>query len=337
MKILTFVIPAYNSEKFLDKCITSMLKPETLNDVEIIIVNDGSTDRTEEIAESYCKRYPDTVRLINQENKGHGGALNTGCAAATGKYLKVIDADDWVNSDQLPAFLQALSECEIDVVLTPHHTINVSNGEVRIWQCESSKFGRSFTFQDIISDWRAFEQSLTFHGISYRTDFYHAKAKPLPEHVFYEDHTFATFPCCEAESITVMKFLIYEYRIGDCNQSVARENQLRRHTHMETVLKDMGMRYRDMKDSPNREYVAKKLAVVLLSYFVTTLLADPNRKEGRALAETQFRQCVELAPQVAVSVKKKYGVFYLMNRLHQTDATWDRILRSSLYQHLMQK
>lgn len=337
MKILTFVIPAYNSEKFLDKCVTSMLHPEVQNELEILIVNDGSMDRTKEIAEGYCRRYPDTVRLITQENKGHGGALNTGCAAATGKYLKVIDADDWVNTDQLPTFVQALSACESDVVLTPHHTVNVSTGEVQCWQCDASRFGDTVTFTEIMQDWHAFEHSLTFHGITYRTAFYHKKAQPLPEHVFYEDHTFATFPCCEAESITVMDYLIYEYRIGDCNQSVARENQLRRHTDMEVVLKDMELRYREMAAAPNREYVARKLEVVLLSYFVTTLLADRNRKEGRALAATQFQQCAERTPEVAASIKRKYEIFCLMNRLHQTDATWDRILHSALYQHLMRK
>ena len=82
MKILTFVIPAYNSESFLHKCLDSMLVPELLEKLEILVVSDGSTDRTAEIAEGYCVRYPDTVRLISQENKGHGGALNTGCAAA---------------------------------------------------------------------------------------------------------------------------------------------------------------------------------------------------------------------------------------------------------------
>ena len=95
MKVLSFVIPAYNSEKFLDKAIPSMLVPEILDKLEIIVVNDGSTDGTAAAAEKYCAEYPETVRLISQENKGHGGALNTGIAAASGKYVKVIDADDW--------------------------------------------------------------------------------------------------------------------------------------------------------------------------------------------------------------------------------------------------
>ena len=105
MKVLTFVIPAYNSEKFLDKAISSMLVPEVLDKLEIIVVNDGSKDSTAAIAEKYCTQYPETVKLISQENKGHGGALNTGIAAAAGKYVKVIDADDWVVSENLPEFI----------------------------------------------------------------------------------------------------------------------------------------------------------------------------------------------------------------------------------------
>lgn len=337
MKILSLVVPAYNSEKFLDKCIQSMLHSNVLQDIEIIVVNDGSTDRTPEIAASYCNQYPDTVRLINQENKGHGGALNTGCVAASGKYLKVIDADDWVLTENLPAFLEKLSECESDVVLTPHHTIDISSGEVCGWKCYPPEYGKEYTFSEIMQDWGAYERSLTFHGITYRTDFYHEKAELLPEHVFYEDHVYATFPCCHAESITPMDLFIYEYRIGDCSQSVSRQNQLKRHEHMETVLDVMEQRYAEMTDSSNRMYVGKKLEGVLLSYFVTTLLADPNWREGRILAGRELKRCSASAPQVVSTLRKKYNVFLLMNRLHMTDATWGRILESSLYKHAMRK
>ena len=109
MKVLSFIVPSYNSENYLDKCIPSFLADEILDKLDIIIVNDGSTDGTAEAAEKYCAIYPDSVRLISQENRGHGGALNTGCSAAQGKYLKVIDADDWVETENLPQFLDLLA------------------------------------------------------------------------------------------------------------------------------------------------------------------------------------------------------------------------------------
>ena len=106
-KILSFIIPSYNSQGFLDTCIPSFANGEVLDELDIIIVNDGSQDDTAAVAEKYCQMYPGSVRLISQENKGHGGALNTGCAAAVGRYLKVIDADDWVLTENLPAFVAA--------------------------------------------------------------------------------------------------------------------------------------------------------------------------------------------------------------------------------------
>lgn len=237
MKTLSIIIPAYNSQAFLDKCIGSLLVPEILDRLEIIVVNDGSTDDTPAVAEKYCAAYPDSIRLISQENKGHGGALNTGCAAACGKYLKVIDADDWVETENLPQFLSLLANCDSDVVLTHHHTIDIGTGEIKNWRSYPKEFGKPYSFDQIMSDWKSFDRSLTFHGITYRTAFYHSHGIQLSEHVFYEDHEYATFPCCCAESVTLLDLFVYDYRIGDVTQSVSDTNQLKRLSHTETVLK----------------------------------------------------------------------------------------------------
>ena len=97
MKLLTFTIPCYNSEAYMEKCIESILPGG--EDVEIIIVNDGSKDRTAEIADAYAAKYPTIVRAIHQENGGHGEAVNTGIRNATGLYFKVVDSDDWIDQD----------------------------------------------------------------------------------------------------------------------------------------------------------------------------------------------------------------------------------------------
>ena len=98
MKILTITVPCYNSESYMRKCIDSLLIGG--EDVEILIVDDGSTkDRTPQIADEYAEKYPTIIRAIHQENKGHGGAVNTGIANATGLYFKVVDSDDWVDPD----------------------------------------------------------------------------------------------------------------------------------------------------------------------------------------------------------------------------------------------
>lgn len=334
MKILSFIIPAYNSEKFLEKCVSSMLVPEILDKLEIIVVNDGSKDTTAVIAEAFCTQHPNTVRLISQENKGHGGALNTGCAAASGKYLKVIDADDWVVTENLAKYIRLLENCGSDVVLTHHHTIDIGTGEIKKWKSYPETFGRSYSFVEIMPQWRNFDRSLTFHGITYRTDFYQKHSLKLSEHVFYEDHEYATFPCCHAESVTPFDLFLYEYRIGDVHQSVAAQNQLKRIGHMETVLRHMTQAYQLLPENAGKRYAAMKIQGLLLSYLTTTLLVNPDRKAGRITAENIMKQYQTDAPEVYALAMRKYQVFQLLNRLHISKAAWDKILNSSLYNRL---
>lgn len=331
MKVLSFVIPAYNSAHFLDKCIPSMLVPQLLSKLEIIVVNDGSTDATIETASRYCRQYPETVRLISQENKGHGGALNTGCAAAQGKYLKVIDADDWVVTENLPRLVDLLEACESDVVLTHHHTIDIGTGEIKHWRSYPPQFGKAYDFAGIMSDWRSFDRSLTFHGIAYRTAFYHKYGHQLLEHVFYEDHEYATYPCCFAQSVTPFDLFLYEYRIGDVNQSVSNANQLKRIGHTEAVLRRMMELYRKLPESAGKEYAAMKIQGLLLSYLTTAMLVEPHKKAGRELADKLMTLCREEAPEAWTLAQKKYRIFCLLNRLHVTKKTWDAILDSRLY------
>lgn len=335
MKVLSLIVPAYNSEQYLDTCISSFLATEILDKLDIIVVNDGSTDATAAVAEKYCAAYPDSVRLISQENRGHGGALNTGCAAAEGKFLKVIDADDWVETENLPPFIRLLEACDSDVVLTHHHTIDIGTGEIKNWRSFPTEFGRSYTFDEIMAQWKRFDRSLTFHGITYRREFYQKNASPLLEHVFYEDHEYATFPCCYAKSVTPFDLFLYDYRIGDVQQSVSEANQLKRLSHTEAVLKRMLRESRSLTCGVGgKSYAAMKTQGLLLSYLTTALLANPDRKAGRALAEARMEECKEELPEAYAIAFRKYQAFLLMNRLHVSKRGWEKVLRSKAYNTL---
>lgn len=334
MKLLSFVIPAYNSEAYLEKCISSMLEPSLLEALEIIVVNDGSADATEKIALRFCGQYPGTVRLITQKNLGHGGALNTGCAAAQGKYLKVIDADDWVESRSLPAFVKALEKCESDVVLTHYRTVNITTGEEKAWRCYPEAFGKAMTLADVMHRWGDFDRALTFHGIAYRTDFYHRMGLKLSEHIFYEDHEFATFPCCHAETVTPLDIFVYVYRIGDVNQSVSDANQLRRISHVEAVLKRLLTEGEKLPPGAGRDYAAAKAQGLLMSYLTTALLVCPDKQKGRALAEKAVEALRTPFPENYRQIQGKYKIFQVMSRLHITRRQFEAVLDSRLYNKL---
>ena len=335
MKILSFIIPSYNCSAFLPKCIESMLHPSIMDQLEIIVVNDGSVDNTGSVAEDYVAKFPQTVKLIHQENKGHGGALNTGCTAAQGKYLKVIDADDWVETNNLPAFLAFLSKCDSDVVLTHHYTRDISTEEVKHWKSYPETFGSPYTLEQIMLQPQNFDRSLTFHGITYRTDFYQSLNIRLSEKVFYEDHEYATFACCKAASVTPLDLFIYNYRIGDVQQSVSDANQLKRLTHMETVLKRFLAEYTSLPTTDGgRSYFEMKAQGVFLAYITTVLLVEPNHKKGRQLGKEMLGQVREQVPGAYERSIMQYRIFRCMNLLHMNKSTWERILRSKLYRKL---
>ena len=337
MKLLSFIIPSYNCSTFLDKCITSLMHPQVMEELEVLIVNDGSTDDTLSVAQGLQEKYPGIVHVISQQNKGHGGALNTGCAAATGKFLKVIDADDWIESENLPSFLSALRGCSSDVVLTHHYTRDITTGEVKRWRSYPQEFGVAYSMEQIMACPKNFERSLTFHGITYRTDFYHEKAMKLSEKVFYEDHEYATIPCCYAQSVTPLNLFLYDYRIGDVEQSVSDANQLRRLSHVEAVLERFLMEYPKLslpESSAGRAFFELKAQGVLLSYITTVMLVEPDRKKGRRVGQAMMNKFETQLPGAYERARKQYKIFRMMNRLHIRKATWEKLLRSKLYRKL---
>ena len=125
-KILSVIIPSYNSRPYLDKCLGSLVVPDIMDKLDVIVVNDGSTDGSESICDDYIVKYPDSFSLINKENGGHGSAINAGAEKARGRYMKVLDADDWFLTESIPEFVSRLESAQADVVLTCHHTINIS-------------------------------------------------------------------------------------------------------------------------------------------------------------------------------------------------------------------
>ena len=124
MKYLSIIIPSFNTEKFIDENMKTFIDDRLFEDVEILIINDGSKDKTEEKALKYQNEYLNYVRVITKENGNHGSVINRGILEAKGKYFKVIDADDWVNTENLVELVDFLKKCNTDLVINPYYTID---------------------------------------------------------------------------------------------------------------------------------------------------------------------------------------------------------------------
>lgn len=330
-KILSVVIPSYNSKLYLDKCIRSLIVEDRMDQLDIIVVNDGSTDGSELICQEYIDRYPDSVILVNKENGGHGSAINAGSAIARGRYMKVLDADDWFNTESIPKFLDILQDATADVVLTCHHTINVSTGEIKNWRCFPDEPGQEYTMEEIMGRWKDFDRSLTFHGITYRTEFYKEKGVSLAEKVFYEDHEYATYPCCVAKKVMPLDLFIYEYRIGDVSQSVSAENQLKRIDHTKMVIVKMIKNREHITDEHALMYCDKKIHLLLLSFMVTSMLCDPDRKKGVARVDQLMGYIAKKDRTVVDMTMNHYRILKLLNAAHVGLRGYNKMLNSKLY------
>lgn len=215
MKIVTFAIPCYNSEGYMRNCIESLLPGG--EDVEIIIVDDGSGDGTAAIADEYAEKYPTIVRTIHQENGGHGAAVNTGLANATGLYYKVVDSDDWVDADAYRQVLDTLrkfvkEQTPVDMLLTNYVYEKVSEHHQR-------RMIYSLLFEsDRITTWSEMKHnvkgfSILMHSVTYRTQMLRDCGLKLPEHTFYVDNLFVYEPLPYVKTIYYLNVDFYRHNL----------------------------------------------------------------------------------------------------------------------------
>lgn len=230
MKLLSIAIPSYNSQDYLHHAVESLLPGG--DDVEILIVNDGSKDRTGEIADELERRYPGIVRAIHKENGGHGDAVMTGLRHATGQYFKVVDSDDWVDADAYPKILQALREHrepqdQIDLLVSNYiyDKVGVTHKHV-VRYGNALPEGRVLTWDDV-GHFRM-GQYILMHAAIYRTALLRQCGLSLPKHTFYVDNLYVYVPLEHVETLLYLNVNFYHYFIGREDQSVQEAVMIKR-------------------------------------------------------------------------------------------------------------
>ena len=223
MKYISFAIPCYNSQDYMAHAIETILPGG--EDVEIIIVNDGSKDRTSEIAHDYMEKYPTIVKVVDKENGGHGDAVNSGLAHATGKYFKVVDSDDWVDEDALHKILEVLRHMEEDAMELDMLIANYVYEKVGTAHKKVIHY-RNVLPQDEIFRWDDMghfhlDQYILMHSVIYRTDMLKLIQLHLPKHTFYVDNLVAFIPLASVQSMYYLDVNLYRYFIGRADQSVS--------------------------------------------------------------------------------------------------------------------
>lgn len=286
MKYISFAIPCYNSQDYMAHAIESILPGG--EDVEIIIVNDGSKDGTSRIAHEYAEKYPDIIQVIDKENGGHGDAVNYGLKNASGKYFKVVDSDDWVNEESLHRILKVLKnfeaeEKEIDMLIANY-----------VYEKEGASHKKVIHYRNVLPQDTVFkwtdvgrfhlDQYILMHSVIYRTDILKLCQLELPKHTFYVDNIYVYYPLPHVRKMYYMDEDFYRYYIGREDQSVNEKVMIKRVDQQIFVTKKMIDMYQ-MKEISNkklRSYMENYLAIMMtVSSILCIRSKDPENLEKK--------------------------------------------------------
>ena len=210
-KILTIVVPTYNMEAYLDECLSSMIMEDAslMEALEVIVVNDGSKDNSLNIALSYKERFPNTFAVIDKENGNYGSCVNRGLKEATGKYFRIVDADDWVDTKALEELVARLKECECDLVFT-HYIEWFDLHKKSVETSSNIEYDIVYNLSDFTYSENDFH--LQMHGMIYKTNLLVQSSLRLSEGVSYTDMEYCFYPLLHIKNFIVYDMFLYQYR-----------------------------------------------------------------------------------------------------------------------------
>lgn len=319
MKQLTVVIPAYNAEKFLEQCLDSLLQTMEREGTELIVVNDGSTDKTGTLADGYAQKHPEIVSVIHKENGGHGSAINAGLKKASGRYFKVVDSDDWVDAENYSRFLKVLAHLECDLIATPFTCIYQSGGQtdekgkkIREQKKTRSVEGSKALPVGTLLDFKEHADSLhiRMHECTIRTELLKTNNIALTEHSYYVDMQYILYPVPWVESFCLLNFPVYCYRLGEEGQSVAVKSMQKNRGQHRQVLRSLVEFYRMRTEAGDAEsvlaYVARGMAKMQADEVKTCLsLPIGNGAKAELMAQEAYLKSECLA---AYEANEKFSI-----------------------------
>lgn len=251
MKTLTISVAAYNVESTLDKTLASFNDPRVYDDLEVLIIDDGSKDNTNQIAKKYENIAPQTFKYIPKKNGGHGSTINKGMELATGKYFKVVDGDDWVDTSSLVEFIEDLKSQDSDLVLTDFTEMYPDQSK-NINLIKNVEPAKEYTWKDKIDIKR-----VVLHTLTVKTNLLRKNNVHITENCFYVDVEFVTWAAYVSQTITYFDLYLYKYRLGEADQSVAKANMLKNIKMQEKVSYQLVKMYdsfiKNNKMLPNQE------------------------------------------------------------------------------------
>lgn len=274
-KILTISVAAYNVDKYLNETLSSLVVKEILDDIEVIVVDDGGSDNSYNIAKEYENQYPNTFKAVHKENGGYGSTINYSIECAKGKYFKLLDGDDYFDKEGFARLVKTLKTLDVDAVLT-QFAIEKQNKKTIAISFDKNNVGKIINIEDF-----KFNAAVPMHSITYKTEILRRATLNLPEHMLYTDNIYISKPFMYVSNIFCENYIVYCYRIGVFGQSVNQNSLIKHIDESKNISILLTKFYEEIKYSniKSLDYIEMNVAATCVNC-VVGILAMPLSNEA---------------------------------------------------------
>lgn len=283
-KILSVSVASYNVEKFIVQNMESFLGTEVSSKIEVLIIDDGSKDNTADIALEYQNKYPETIKLIKQKNAGPGSTVNTGIINATGKYFRMVDGDDWVNTQDLVKFINFLENNDVDVVYTDYCLVDNETSKKVPQRINFYRKNEVLDYTEICD-----KIDVVMHNVTYKTSIL-KNNNIILDNCFYTDMEYLLYPVKYINTVAILDCLIYMYRVSLSTQSVNINSMIRNKEMHNLVLTHLIEDYKNSLTSgimsrSKEKFILKRLNEMCGTRLSIILAQKPSKYTKNELKE----------------------------------------------------
>ena len=312
IKILTIVIAAYNKEDLLPRCLDSLIiSPEQMEKVQILIVNDGSKDKTLEIAQQYQKKYPLYFIAIDKENGNYGSVMNKAILLAEGKYFRTLDADDWYDKDAYSAFIADLEKTDADMIISQRLMYDANTKEYSLKPLPDN-IEKYSDLNPTDIDWNnpLIHSNLNVPHITFKTSIIRESGLKWIEKICYTDTMYDFWPLRLVKKVRFVPLNVYVYLTGDEEQSMSPQNLSKNFSHFQQVAQALINNFNEHKDESNPMYsVQLKFLWQIMSFIYPFLFRDSKYDQHVLYLHKQYIKIPEIAE--ITNNMSFHGVHYL--------------------------
>lgn len=299
-KIITLLVPVYNTEKYIRRCLDSVLINEINDKIEILVVSDGSRDGSVEIVQDYVARYPGTVRLVEKENGGHGSTINKGIELASGKYFRVLDSDDWFDISSFKKFVELLEHTDCDLVISDYTEEFIYEHREEAHKYDHLIPGKVYCFDKMkFSEFQG--EYFTLATSTYKTDVLRESGVRLDERTFYVDMEYNLEAIAGVDAFIYYDLNVYRYYIGRPEQSISIESTVRHKMDHDKVTRSM-VEYYEMQRNKVSEvklrYMRMMTQYMIHTHYTIFCTYDRDKKDAKEKIQAFDRFLKDSSPEL---------------------------------------